>query len=124
MSTNFSFVLSNNSSSNGLLSTCDSEIGLLSDNSNSIGSILTMVSNSDAGFDAFGGKDIFGSFNISDYSDGFFASADSAEVAGSVACFSAGLSIAGGTAETAGSVAYSGGDCGSFSGGGAFSSVC
>lgn len=111
MTTDFNFIFLNNSSNN-FFSTNDSENNLLSNNETET-SLLTASDDSNCGFDAFSGKDIFGSFDESNMSENFFASA---ETAGSVA----------NNTETAGSVAYGTETAGSVacSDSGSFSSIC
>ena len=127
MAMSFNFVLSNNTPSNGSYSDSETEVGLLSNNNSGNSSILTATNDyNNGGIDAFAGKDAFGSCDLSNFNESFFANAstetvgsvafDSSETVGSVACASA---------ETAGSVACGGGDSGAGScGGGSFSSVC
>ncbi len=126
MAAGFSFILSNNS---GLLSysASESETSLLSNNGAENNTNILTATNSDYGFDAFGGKDIFGSIDFSNMNENLFADASQAETAGSIAFNSIETvgSIACTSVETAGSVACSstGFDSGSC-GGDAFSSVC
>lgn len=115
---NFGLFLSLNSSNetySSLLS--DSE----SSNSGLIFSSYESDSEGSCGFDAFGGKDMFGSPDFTNFNTSFFAY-DSVETAGSMASAETAGSIAS-AIETAGSVACSSG----FDGGsscGSFSSVC
>lgn len=125
-----SFIILTNTSSAGLLSSPESESGLLSNNYNSgdMGGLFSMI-NDNGGFDAFGGKDFFGSLDLSSLNESFFASIQQAETAGSVAYNTAETvgSVAFNTAETVGSVACAGADAGSScgsDGGGSFSSFC
>jgi len=79
--------------------------------------------------DSFGGKDAFGSENLSNMDSSFFASAPQTETAGSLACgSSAGAGFSGGADSGSSAGASSGGDCGGAScgssGGGSFASVC
>lgn len=127
MAMSFSFILSNNTACFNGNSESDSDAGLLSNNGFQNVSVLTATSDYDGSCtDAFGGKDMFGTCDISNSNVGFVADA-SAETAGSVAfnSFDAMGSIACGSVETAGSVACASGcsDSGS-SGGGSFSSFC
>ena len=129
MTTDFNFVLLNNSS-NSFLSSTDSESSFISNDSDALNSLLTVSNDSDDGFDAFGSKDIFGSFDPSNMNSNFFVSSEGfdtascgsessdsvaygAETAGSIAC----------GAETAGSVACAS-DAGSSCDSGSFCSVC
>lgn len=122
------FMSLTNNSSAGLLSSPESESGLLSNNNDSgnIGGLFSMV-NDNCGLDAFGGKDFFGSPDLSNLNESFFANA--AETVGSVACNTVETvgSVAFNAAETVGSVACAGADAGSScgsDGGGSFSSFC
>lgn len=125
------FMFLTNNSSSGLLSDSESEAGLLSNNSlENMCSILTM-STGNGGFDAFGGKDFFGSPDLSNLNENFFAIATQTETVGSVAYNTAETvgSVAYSSAETVGSVAFAGvgADAGascSSDGGGSFSSFC
>lgn len=128
MAMSFNFILTGNTS-NGLNASTETESGLLSNNAEETTSLLS-VENGECAMDAFGGKDIFGTCDVSNMNDNMFAgcaaetvgSVATAETVGSVAYASAETvgSVASG-AEAAGSVACGGGDCG---GGGSFSSVC
>lgn len=87
---------------------------------------LLSQQNGDSGFDAFGGKDIFGSIDFSNMDNNLFtASAEGAETTGSVAYNPAettgSIACASG-AETTGSVACGSSDSGSSCS--SFSSVC
>lgn len=130
MAMDFNFVLTN-SKSNGVFTTAEeNETTLLSNDAHVETSILSNV-NEDGGMDAFGGKDIFGTIDLSNMDESLFANAGTeaagsiamgAEAAGSIAMGTeAAGSIAMGGAEAAGSVAC-GSDSGS--GGGSFSSFC
>lgn len=114
----FNFVLSSN--------TPNSSTGLLSNNNDAetAGSLAyaegetSLLESNDGGFDAFGGKDLFGTPDFSNMNEASFSSEGSvaytAETAGSIAC----------AAETVGSVACAsigGSDCGG--GSSSFSSV-
>lgn len=125
----FNFMFLTNNVSNSFFSNADSESGSLLNNTyDNISSLLTATAE-DCGMDAFVGKDMFGSADISNLNESFFTSSPQNETMGDVAYNSA---------ETAGSVAYAGGSdpgacvgaCASASadagscGGGSFSSVC
>lgn len=122
----FGFFLSSNKS--GSIETASS---LLSSPQNEFESCISFLSDgndSDCGFDAFGGKDLFGNPDFSNMDASMFtANASNIETVGSVASSSIETigSMACASAETAGSVACAsvGGDCGS-SGVGGFSSFC
>lgn len=126
------FTLSTNNSSTSLLSNFDSDADFLSNNNTESTNSLLSILNDDenAGFDAFGGKDIFGTIDLSNMNESFFACATQTETVGSVACDSAETigSVAFNSAETAGSVACvdagAGAACGSSEGSGSFSSFC
>lgn len=123
MSTDFSFILSSNNNSSASTET------LLSNNTDtnaetvgSVASILFTPNNDDAGFDAFGGKDVFGTPDLSDMDGDLFANASQTETVGSVAYNSTETvgSVACASVETAGSVACA--DSGSSGGESSFSS--
>lgn len=120
-------ILTSNSLS-GLLSSHDSESSLLSSGEESNVSILSNL-DANSGIDGFAGKDIFGTADLSNLNESFFASAQDTDTAGSVAYNSADTagSVAFNSADTAGSVACAdgaGASCGSGEGGGSFSSFC
>lgn len=123
------FMFSANNSSSGLLlsSDAETETGLLSNNNypENTCSILTM-SNANAGFDAFGGKDFFGSFDCSNLNENFFADASQTETIGSVAYNSAETigSVAYAASGTSGSAVCAGVSTGSSCDGGSFNSFC
>lgn len=126
MAMSFNFILSNNAA-NGYSTTLesDTESGSLSDFNAQDSSILTATGDyNNSCVDAFGGKDLFGTCDVSNMSEAFVAS-ESAETAGSVACNSTETmgSMACNSAETAGSVAC-GSDSGSSGGCSSFSSFC
>ena len=126
MAMSFNFVLSNNTA-NGYCTTAESDTdsGLLSGVNVQDSNILTATGDyNSACVDAFGGKDLFGTCDISNASEAFVVDG-TAETAGSVACNSVETmgSVACNSAETAGSVAC-GSDSGSSGGGGSFSSFC
>lgn len=114
-------------------------VGLLSNVNNeneTAGSLGLLMSNDSSGFDAFGGKDLFGNPDFSNMNESSFqvetagslAYANHAEAAGSLACADLG-SICGSNFSTgdsgAGASAGGGSPCGSCGGGGgSFSSVC
>lgn len=126
MAMSFNFVLSNNTNGYNTGLESDSETSLLSDTNMNDSSILTATSDyNNSCVDAFGGKDLFGTCDISNMSEAAFVAESSAETAGSVACNSAETmgSVACGSTETAGSVAC-GSDSGSSCGGSSFSSFC
>lgn len=103
MNLGFSLLLNDNSRN-----TSNSATSLLSNNIQfASASSLLSTNNYNSGFDAFGGKDIFGSINFSNLNESFFTSA--VETAGSIANNSTETigSIASAT-ETAGSVAFGG----------------
>lgn len=120
------FTCSTKHSSTGLLSNSDSESSLLSNNISGNVSLLSPLNSNDAGIDAFGGKDMFGTPDFSNPNAAFFADVPQTETTGSIAYDSAETigSVAFNSAETAGSVACAGAgvSCGGDSGG--FSSVC
>lgn len=126
------FTLSANNSSTSLLSNSDSESSLLSNNNsgNDLSVLSILNDDSNSGFDAFGGKDIFGTIDLSNLNESFFACAAQTETIGSVAYDSAETigSVAFNSAETAGSVASvdagAGAACGSSEGSSSFSSFC
>lgn len=126
------FTLSTNNPSTGLLSNSDSDSDLLSNNNDTENaSILSILNDDDnAGFDAFGGKDIFGTVDLSNLDENFFANDDTQAESASIAYDSAETigSVAFNSAETAGSMACAGADagasCGASDGGGSFSSFC
>lgn len=126
MATNFNLTLSSNNSSNSFFNT-DSNFGLdISDNTIETASSILTNSDKDSGFDAFGGKDLFGEPDFSNMDANLFANADGTETAGSVASAETIGSVAFASTETAGSVACSDGGAASASGseGGSFSSFC
>lgn len=127
MAMSFNFILSNNNSANGYLTASETEESSLLTESNiqNSSNILTAsTASNEACIDAFGGKDIFGTCDVSNMNETVFANA-SVETAGSIASNSVETmgSVACGAAETAGSVAYGSSDSGS-SGSAGFSSFC
>lgn len=119
MSTEFNFILSNNSSTSLLSSNSDSSTSLLSSGTQET-SLLTST-NADGCVDAFGGKDIFGTCDLSNISESILTSANNSEAAGSVAYNAETIGSVACGAEAAGSVAFCGSDSSSSS---SFSSVC
>lgn len=121
------FMFSANNSSSGLLSNSDTESGLLSNNnySENTESILT-IPICNGGSDAFGDKDFFGSFELSNLNENFFANMEQIETMGSIAYDSAETigSVAYATAETIGSVACIGISTGTSCDISSFSSFC
>lgn len=121
------FMFSANNSSSGLLSNSDTESGLLSNNNyqENSGSILTIPIDY-SGFDAFGDKDFFGSFELSNLNGNFFANMEQTETMGSIAYDSAETigSVAYATAETIGSVACAGISTGASCDVSSFNSFC
>lgn len=124
------FILSANNNQGG---TSLETAGALANENNNIetaGSIALFTSDKeDSGFDAFGGKDLFGNPDFSSLDAGFFANAESclasannqSETAGSLACADS-SSFSG---DCGAASASAGSDCGGGScGGGSFSSVC
>lgn len=126
MSTGFNFILLGNSSGSLYANNTDSDSSLLSTDIDNSGSILTATSNYNQGdcMDAFGGKDMFGTIDLSNMDTNLFANADTSEAAGSLASAETIGSVAYGTAEAAGSVACSDGGGFDSGGGGGFSSMC
>lgn len=145
MASDFNLILTSNGSSNDFFNAenaSDSSFG----SDSMINSILTSSTlNENGGFDAFSGKDIFGTPDFSNIDNNLFntisseaetigsiAAASSVETIGSIACVSAetigsisdgGFSDAGAASSCAS--ASIGGDCGGCGGGGgSFSSVC
>jgi len=131
MAAGFNFVLSSNNSGNSSIETSNTLLSANND-AETTGSIalLTGSGNEVNGFDAFGGKDIFGSTNYSDMSAVYVANAGNAETAGSLACVGAGMASVSVFSDAGGASAGAsvGGDCGgggaSCGGGGGFSSFC
>lgn len=126
MASEFSFILTTGSQSSGLLSNISSD----NSSNNEVEATTSLLSapNNDGAVDAFGGKDMFGTPDLSNANESFFANASNeAETAGSVACATETVgSVACASTETAGSVACAsvGGDSGAGSfGGGGFSSM-
>lgn len=123
----FNFMFLTGNKSNGLLMSSNTENdseSLLSNNYNYAESVFSGLYSNDS-IDAFGGKDMFGTVDVSNLNESFFvceANSDT-ETMGSVAYNSA---------ETAGSIAFAGAgacvgagaDSGSCGGGGSFASVC
>lgn len=123
------FTCSTKCSSTGLLSNSDSESSLLSNNHSENVSLLSPLNNEDAGMDAFGCKDMFGTPDFSNMNEASFAALPQAETIGSVAFNSVETigSVAFNSAETAGSVAFAGASVGGGCDGGcggSFSSFC
>lgn len=132
--TSFNLTLTANSSSN-LSNDSAFDADLSTNTADTANSILNMNSNNGECIDAFGGKDIFGTPDLSNMDEGLFSADAGAETAGSVASAETMGSVAYNSSETAGSVACadggasagaaasaSSGDGGC--GGGSFSSVC
>lgn len=134
MASDFSFVFSSNNSGNISIETANTLAS--ADNAETAGSIAFMTSDYNDGvngFDAFGGKDIFGNPDCSSMNETYFANANArdAETAGSLACVGnpiSSVSVFTGSdgGAYAGAGASVGGDCGGGAscGGGGFTSVC
>jgi len=95
-----------------------------SNQAETVGSLACLI-NDEGSMDSFGGKDAFGSENLSNIDSSFFASNPQSETAGSLACGSfTSVGFSGGSDFGGSSVgSSSGGDCGGSSCG-SFTSVC
>lgn len=115
----FSFILSSNGNSNtsNFLTGDNNHNNNDAETAGSLALLFDGINDEESnGFDAFGGKDIFGNPDYSSLNESFFANAGNTETAGSIASTETAGSLAcAGAGDCSAASASVGGDCGSFS---------